>query len=116
MWAGAIEYRGLSCCHGYGDVCAESANLAMNTSSWSDNAEIDESRQLRDEVNFLRKKLAVADQELQAADVLRKDLEGLLVSSYCLEEQGRLRMLQSNFRVEACAKFSMIYVNVRSSS
>lgn len=42
----------------------------------------DEAKKLKDEVNLLHKKLNVADQELQAADVLRRDLEGSFLCAW----------------------------------
>uniref|UniRef100_H2Z2Y2 non-specific serine/threonine protein kinase n=1 Tax=Ciona savignyi TaxID=51511 RepID=H2Z2Y2_CIOSA len=51
--------------------------LQGNYHEWSDGMDAEEGKKMREEVNFLHKKLAVADQELQAADVLRKDLEAL---------------------------------------
>lgn len=55
---------------------SESATNVHNSSNWSEQVDGEEVKQLKSEVGFLSKKLAVADQELQAADVLRKDLEG----------------------------------------
>ena len=52
---------------------SESASIASNL---ADHGDADELKELKSEVGFLTKKLAIADQELQAADVLRKDLEG----------------------------------------
>jgi len=59
---------------------SESASLHQNASNWAEHGDNDELKELKSEVGFLTKKLAVADQELQAADVLRKDLEGTVCS------------------------------------
>nr|CAB3229242.1 serine/threonine-protein kinase MRCK alpha [Phallusia mammillata] len=67
----------------------DSANLVNSAPTWNNSAESDELKKLKDEVNFLRKKLVVADQELQAADVLRKDLEDIQQKVKTLEKNNR---------------------------
>uniref|UniRef100_H2Z2X9 KELK-motif containing domain-containing protein n=1 Tax=Ciona savignyi TaxID=51511 RepID=H2Z2X9_CIOSA len=67
----------------------ESVNHAQLSHEWSDGMDAEEGKKMREEVNFLHKKLAVADQELQAADVLRKDLEDVHQKLKALERTNR---------------------------
>nr|XP_009860020.1 serine/threonine-protein kinase MRCK alpha isoform X1 [Ciona intestinalis]XP_026692048.1 serine/threonine-protein kinase MRCK alpha isoform X1 [Ciona intestinalis] len=67
----------------------ESVNHTQASNNWNDNLDVEESKKLREEINFLHKKLAVADQELQAADVLRKDLEDVHQKLKALERTNR---------------------------
>uniref|UniRef100_H2Z2Y1 non-specific serine/threonine protein kinase n=1 Tax=Ciona savignyi TaxID=51511 RepID=H2Z2Y1_CIOSA len=53
----------------------ESVNHAQLSHEWSDGMDAEEGKKMREEVNFLHKKLAVADQELQAADTHRELVE-----------------------------------------
>nr|XP_039247827.1 serine/threonine-protein kinase MRCK alpha-like isoform X1 [Styela clava] len=74
---------------------AESAKNNHNASTKVEHDQLaqsgreDESKKLKDEINLLHKKLNAADQELQAADVLRRDLEDAHQKVKALERQQR---------------------------
>lgn len=58
---------------------AKSSKRSELKSAGDSSSKDDDAKRLKDDINLLRKKLNMADQELQAADVLKRDLEGMPV-------------------------------------